>query len=121
MIFEYLPEEVFTKQLDLVDIGNTALRLTTKAGDEFYLVLKTVMGKTSILKFGPVMSDVQILLDYFSLLYKKVDYKEITLQKEIKLFIQDPKKEIALVEEIVDEEALAVLPDILQSWRYLEE
>ena len=41
MIFEYLPEEVFTKQLDLVDIGNTALRLTTKAGDEFYLVLKT--------------------------------------------------------------------------------
>ena len=45
------------------------------------------MGKTSILKFGPVCPDIEALLNEFSVDYKKIDYKETAVFKEINKFI----------------------------------
>ena len=64
MIFEYLPEEVFTKQLDIVDIGNVSLRSLTGSAEEYYLLIKTIMGKSTIVKFGPTMPDSNLLLPF---------------------------------------------------------
>lgn len=121
MIFEYLPEEVFTKQLDIVDIGNVSLRSLTGSAEEYYLLIKTIMGKSTIVKFGPTMPDSNLLLPFFSLSCKKVDYKESILQKEINLFIQDTKKNIIDVQEITEVEVLAALPDIVDSIQNLED
>ena len=112
MIFEYSIQKTFEETIDVVDIGNTALRCTNTKLDNYYIILKTIMGKTSILKFGPVCPDVEMLLDDFSVNYKKINYKETAIIKEIDKFINDFKKEITSVEEITEYEAWEDFPMI---------
>jgi hypothetical protein len=112
MIFEYSVQRTFNETIDVVDIGNTALRCYGKKLDIYYIILKTVMGKTFILKFGPVIPDTEVLFNDFSVSYKKIDYKENLIEKEVDKFINDYKKEITLVEEITEYEAWQDFPDI---------
>ena len=113
MIFNYDPQMMFTQSIDVVDIGNMTLRCSNASGVEFYLITTTLLGKTSILKIGPIMPDLPMLLKDFTVSYKKVDYKEATICKEVSRYIQDTKKEITNVEEIVEEELWEIFPDII--------
>ena len=113
MIFNYDPQMLFTQSIDVVDIGNMTLRCSNASGAEFYLITTTVLGKTSILKIGPIIPDLPMLLNDFTVSYKKVDYKEATICKEVSRYIQDTKKEITNVEEIVEEELWEIFPDII--------
>jgi hypothetical protein len=70
------------------------------------------MGKTSILKFGPVCPDIEILQDDFSVNYKKINYKENVICREIDKFINDFKKEINNIEEVTEYEAWQDFPAI---------
>ena len=114
MIFEFSIQKTFNQSIDVVDVGNTALRCAGKNMDNFYIITKTVFGKTSIIKFGPVCPDLDTLINDFSVSYKKVDYKENVLFKEIDKFINDYKKEIEVVEEITEFEAWQDFPQIKQ-------
>ncbi len=114
MIFEYSVQKTFNETIDVVDIGNTALRCQGKKLDFYYIILKTVMGKTSILKFGPVMPDADVLFNDFSVMYKKIDYKENLIEKEVDKFINDYKKEIVHVEEVTEYEAWLDFPQVKQ-------
>jgi hypothetical protein len=80
--------------------------------DNYYIIVKTVMGKTSIIKFGPVCPDIEALINDFSVSYKKIDYKEGAIYKEIEKFINDFKKEIDKIEEITEYEAWQDFPSI---------
>ena len=110
MILEYSVQRTFDESIDIVDIGNTALRCVGSKLDEYYIILKTIMGKVSIIKFGPVLPDIEILQNDFSVNYKKIDYKEPTIFKEIDKFINDFRKEITSVEEITEYEAWQAFP-----------
>lgn len=114
MIFEYSVQRTFNEEIDVVDIGNTALRCTNTKMDSYYIILKTVMGKTSILKFGPVCPDIDVLLNDFTVNYKKIDYREPSICKEIDKFINDFRKDIVKIEEITEYEAWQDLPAIKQ-------
>ena len=114
MIFEFSVQKTFNQSIDIVDVGNTALRCLNKQMDNYYLITRTVFGKTHILKFGPVCIDIDVLLDDFSVVYKKIDYKEATLYKEIDKFLNDYKKEIDTVEVVTDFEAWQDFPPIKQ-------
>jgi hypothetical protein len=114
MLFEFSVQKTFNQSIDIVDAGNAAIRCTNKQLDDFYLITKTIMGKTYILKFGPICPDLEVLLDDFSVSYKKIDYKESTLFKEIDKFINDFKKEIDTVEEVTEYEAWQSFPQIQQ-------
>ena len=114
MIFEYSVQKTFNESIDVVDIGNTALRCHGSKLDFYYIILKTIMGKTNIIKFGPVVPDVDVLFNDFTVSYKKIDYKENLIEKEVDKFINDYKKEITLVEEITEYEAWQDFPAIQQ-------
>jgi hypothetical protein len=114
MIFEYSVQKTFNESIDVVDIGNTALRCTGSNLDEYYIILKTIMGKVSIIKFGPVVQDIDVLFNDFSVVYKKIDYKENLISKEVDKFINDFKKEITNVEEVTEYEAWQAFPAIQQ-------
>jgi hypothetical protein len=114
MIFEFSVQKTFNQSIDVVDVGNMALRCTNKQMDSYYIITKTVFGKTFILKFGPVCPDIDTLINDFSVSYKKVDYKEGLLFKEIDKFLNDYKKEIETVEEITEFEAWQDFPPIRQ-------
>ena len=112
MIFEFAVQKTFNQSIDVVDIGNTALRCTNRRMSEYYIIIRTVMGKVSIVKFGPVCPDIDCLLDEFSVSYKKIDYKEPAICKEIDKFINDFKKEIDNIEEVTDFEAWQAFPAV---------
>lgn len=114
MLFEFSVQKTFTQSIDVVDIGNTALRCTNTNFDSYYLIIKTVMGKTHIFKFGPVCQDIDALLDGFCVEYKKIDYKELSISREIDKFINDYKKAIDSVEEITEYEAWQDFPQAQQ-------
>ena len=112
MLFEYSVQKTFNQTIDVVDAGNTALKCTNRNMDDYYIIIKTIMGKTSILKYRPVCPDLEILIDDFSVSYKKFDYKENSIHKEIDRFINDYKKDIETVEEITEYEAWEAFPNI---------
>ena len=112
MVFEYSVQKTFNESIDVVDIGNTALRCTGAKLDLYYIILKTIMGKVHIIKFGPVTPDIDILYNDFSVSYKKIDYKENLIEKEVDKFINDYKKEITLVEEVTEYEAWQDFPAV---------
>lgn len=116
MVFEYSVQRTFNEAIDVVDIGNAALKCVGSKLDEYYIILKTVMGKVSILKFGPVCPDLEVLLNDFSVSYKKIDYKEMAIFKEVDKFINDFRKEITSVEEITEYEAWQAFPAIQQQF-----
>lgn len=114
MVFEYSVKRTFSESIDVVDIGNTALKCIGSKLDEYYIIIKTVFGKVSILKFGPVLTDADVLLEDFSINYKKIDYKENLISREVDKFINDYKKEITNVEEITEYEAWEAFPAVKQ-------
>lgn len=116
MIFEFSVQKTFNQAIDVVDIGNTALKCTNTRLDDYYLIVKTIMGKTHFMKFGPVCPDIDVLLDDFTVSYKKVDYKENIICKEIDKFINDFKKDITDIEEITEYEAWKAFPAIQQQF-----
>lgn len=116
MIFEFSVQKTFNQSINIVDIGNTAIRCTNKYMNNYYLITKTIMGKVHIIKYGPICPDIEMLLDDFSVGYKKLDYKETVISKEIDKFINDFKKEIDTVEEITEYEAWQDFPQIQQNF-----
>ena len=114
MVFEFSIQKTFNQAIDIVDVGNTALRCVNKQMDNYYIITRTKYGKTSVLKFGPVCPDLDVLINEFSVSYKKIDYKENLLFKEIDKFLNDFKKEIDNVEEVTEFEVWQEFPAIKQ-------
>lgn len=112
MIFDYSVQRTFSESIDIVDIGNTALRCTEDDGMEYYVITRTIMGKFHIIKFGPVLPDIPVLIPDFTVSYKKFDYKEAPIFKEVDKFINDGRKKIKSVEEITEYEAWQIFPAI---------
>jgi hypothetical protein len=116
MIFEYAVQKTFNEALDVVDAGNCALRCTGgKFGAfHYYIIIKTIMGKTHIVKFGPVLPGIPMLVENFNVTYIKDDYKESFIFKEVDKFINDFRKKIISVEEITEYEAWQDFPPMQQ-------
>ncbi len=116
MVFEYAVQKTFNEALDVVDAGNCALRCTGgKLGAfHYYIIIKTIMGKTHIIKYGPVLPDIPMLVENFNVAYSKNDYKESFIFKEVDKYINDFRKEIISVEEITEYEAWQDFPPVQQ-------
>ena len=110
MIFEFDQQPVFMQNIDIEDIGNVALRCSNEKLRDYYIVVKTYLGKTAIISFGPLLGDLEALVDNMTLSFKKFDYKESTIEREIEKFINDGRSFINKVEIISELEALAHLP-----------
>jgi hypothetical protein len=110
MIFEFDQQPKFMQEIDIEDIGNVALRCSNRKCQEFYIIVKTYLGKSALLKFGPIMADLGILTFNMDLSFKKFDYKESTIVKEINKCLNDGRNEIDHVAIISEYEALAAMP-----------
>ena len=126
MIFEFNATKTFTETLQIDDIGNCAIRCEgiTREGKiafpaEYYLITKTIMGKTGIIKFGPVLPDMSDMQNNFAVAYKVTTYKEQTIEREINIFINDGRKEITKAEAITEFEAFDAYPSIKDTFENL--
>lgn len=124
MLFDYSATRTFNQTLQIDDIGNCAIRGEGSFRDgravfsgDYYMIVKTVMGKTTFIKWGPLMPDFESLPNTFKLEVKTAPYKEATVAKEIQSFVNDGLKGIHNAEEILPEEAIEYLPG---SQNYIE-
>ena len=119
MIFEYDEQPTFTQSIDVVDIGNMCLKCSCPLGSVYYLRTKTVMGKTSMIMFGPVADGAELdapLFNGFFVNYKRFDYKESQIIKDTKSFINEPRRAITLVEEVLENKITDSFPMIMESF-----
>jgi hypothetical protein len=118
MLFDYSATRTFNQTLQIDDIGNCAIRGEGSYRDgrcifsgDYYLLVKTIMGKTTIIKWGPLQPDLLALPNTFKLEIKTTPYKEPIIAKEIQSFINDGLKGIHNAEELLPEEAVEYLPN----------
>ena len=111
MILDYDMEKSYQQSVEIPDLGNVCLRCFASEILEYYINFTTYMGKTYIMKFGPVTPDVEEAPDFYSFSYLKTDYNEKFLKKELDQFINGKIKMIH-VEVIEPEEAYASIPSM---------
>ena len=89
MTFEYQEVRTCTASIDIDDIGNCCLLTRNMLGEERYLYIKTDFGSTQMLRYGPIVPDVDQLPAYVDYEYTRFDTNEVKIIKTIQKFIAD--------------------------------
>ena len=117
MLIDYSVQRTFDETLVLEDAGNCAILCHGEFRDgkvpvpgDFYMIIKTIMGITTLVKWGPIMPGLPELPGSFSLEIKRMNYKELAIKKDITQFINDPAKGITAAEVIDEDKAFEALP-----------
>lgn len=117
MIYDYSGTKTFSASLTVDDPGNCAIVANgyypigkgAKMPGDYYMIVRTVAGITTVLKWGAV-TDFAELVSGFGLDVKSFRYKEATIHKEIQLFLNDAQKFIYDAKVITADEALEYAP-----------
>ena len=89
MVFEYLEVVSNTAQIDVDDIGNCVLLNRSLLGEEKYLIIRTDIGLTQVVQFGPIVPDFDELPQAVNYSYQRFDANEAKVIKIIKKFVSD--------------------------------
>lgn len=92
MTFDYLERVVVEGQLDVENIGDCVLLGRNDLGEEFYLVIKTELGWTEVVDYGPCTPDLNMLPLNYNIKYSRFEYNQSKLERLIDKFLNDPKK-----------------------------
>jgi hypothetical protein len=117
MIYDYSGTKTFTASLVVDDPGNCAICANgyypvgkgIKLPGDYYMIVRTIDGMTTILKWGAV-TELTELVSGYSLEVKQFKYKEASIHREIQLFLNDGQKFIYEANVIEIEEALKFTP-----------
>ena len=117
MIYDYNATKTFATTLVIDDPGNCAIIAHgyysigkgAKFPGDYYMIVRTIDGMTTILKWGAV-TDFTELANGFSLEVKQFKYKNTSVDREIQMFLNDGMKFIYEAEEIDPDKALESTP-----------
>ena len=98
MKFEYSQRVVVDAELDVDNIGNCCLRAFNDLGEAYYLIIKTELGYTETLEYGPCLVDLEMLQNNYQIKYSKFDYNEGKLERIIDKFLNEGKRAISQAE-----------------------
>ena len=92
MTFEYMQRVVVEANLEVDNVGDCVLQANNDFGNEYYLLIKTELGWSEVLEYGPCMPDIQLLpLDY-NISYSRFEYNQGKLERIIDKFLNNPKR-----------------------------
>lgn len=94
MTFDYLQRVVVDGQLEVEDIGQCIIQANNDLGEEFYLIIKTELGWTEILEYGPCVPDLPLLQVNYNIKYSRIEYNQGKIERAIDKFLNDPKRGI---------------------------
>lgn len=109
-IYDYHMTKVFTDSVVVDDAGNCSLECTNEEGEFYYIKMQACEGFVYCMKFGPVCPDLDFLDGDYSFEYRKFKYSIKGVDKEIKGFINDPKKQITSVVVVDEDTVLNAIP-----------
>ena len=92
MTFEYLQRVVVDSELDIEDIGECCVRGRNDFGEEFYLVVHSEMGFTTIYEYGTATPDIEMLPDNVTIKCERFPYNQNKIINRIDKFLNDSKR-----------------------------
>ena len=112
MIFEYVQRVVVDATLDVDNIGECAIQARNDLGEEYYLMIKTVLGWTEIIEYGPACPDISMLPHTVNYKYDRFEFNSAKIERLIDKFLNDGKRMIsqAQVVEVDDIRDFIVSP-----------
>lgn len=105
---EWLPQNI----VDIDNTGNFALEAQNDLGMFWFLIVRTLLGNSEILSFGPIDIDSDKPLDSYECSYNNDEYNERKLNKTIRLWLNDRVKHLIDARPIEISEALSHMPDM---------
>lgn len=111
MEFRYRPEKTLTGSMDVGSVGNCAICGEDGLGRRNYLMIRTVSGRTDVLRFGPVGEDPSEPEDSFTLEYFRSEYNVKKLTGIVNGFLNSPKHGIVDATEVSADEARESCPN----------
>ena len=86
-IFDYMQVITVGAQLEVDEVGDCCILGRDDLGQEYYLVIKTHMGCTNIVEYGPAVPDLELLPKKVTYKFDREDYNENKLSKRIEKFL----------------------------------
>lgn len=118
MNFKYLAKVTQEGDIEIENIGNCAINANNDLAFEWLLIIKTIMGVTEVIEYGPFLSDLK---DYspanVSCSYNRFDFNEAKIKKRISSFLNDGYRNITQAFEIPFEEAEPKIKNLLELLR----
>mgnify|MGYP000867559395 FL=1 len=122
MEFNYNSMSAYTKFIEIEgdSLGSLSLKATSNLGSNYYLVIKSYLGTTVILEYGPLYPDeitkeLGIIIRNINYSLDKIEFDDKKIIKRIKNFIyhrQKGKIKIIEVEKIDEATALSQALDL---------
>lgn len=85
--YQYLYTTQATGQLDIEDRGNCCISAIDLLHRESILLVKTELGRTKVIQWGPMLVDSDIPSDKMSCTYQHFDYDDYRIDKIIDKFL----------------------------------
>lgn len=95
MTFDYLERVIVEGQLDVENIGQCIIEGNNDIGEFWYLFIKTELGWSEIIDYGPHLPDFDLLHPNFQIKYSRIEYNEGKIERTIDKFLNDPKRVIS--------------------------
>lgn len=106
MIFEFNKQLMPQNLVEIDEVGEFGLEASNDEGYFYYLVIRTLLGTTTIATCGPIIPDIEMLPSGFKMTLDKMPFKEDKLAKTISFFLNDTKKGITQARVISIDEAI---------------
>ena len=103
-VFYFANEWQPTNSIDIPDIGNFFLETIDEDNMfYYYLMVKTCLGTSSILSYGPIVPDVELLPDKYSICFERIQFNDKKVMTWITKWLNDRNKNITAA-YIIDED-----------------
>lgn len=116
MTFDYMERVVVEGQLDVENIGECIIQANNDFGEIFLLMIRTELGWTQVIDYGPLVPDIELLSPNFKILYSRFEFNQQKIEKLIDRFLNDPKKEITQARVVDVTEITDLLVDPIQKF-----
>lgn len=108
--FEYDGETLYSREFELEELGQVCLEAIDSECFSYYLIIRTSLGQSSILEYGPLVTDSKLVPYSTSIKFQRIDFKDIKLKQIIKMFLaprNKGKNKIVEVHQLDVKEALS--------------
>ena len=114
MEFKYFYVTEVNASIDIDDIGNCAIAAYSDLGATYYLVIKTILGTTMVFEYGPIIQGSSVLPKTVNCSFKRMEYRDTSIQKIIRTFLNNPAAKITQAIEIPMKEVFENCIDIIE-------
>lgn len=112
-LIEFANKYVPQNTIDIPELGNFALEaINEDDGFYYYLLIKTKLGTSSVVSFGPIIPDIKLLPDNYVASYQKIQFKDVKMKIFVDKWLNDTKKKITTASVITEDELLNNYRDI---------